>query len=84
MVIMISPLMSIVEDLVSYARSLGIQAAYLGESITKDRGNIEWIGSVFFVVRKPGIINWGTRNSGQCSLRSSTRRIRLQVQTTVH
>ena len=36
-VIMISPLMSIVEDQVKYSRSLGIQAAYLGESKTKDR-----------------------------------------------
>ena len=37
MVKVISPLMSIVEDQVKYSRSLGIQAAFLGESKTKDR-----------------------------------------------
>ena len=39
LVIVISPLMSIVEDKVKCSRSLGIQAAYFykGESKTKDR-----------------------------------------------
>ena len=37
LVIVISPLMSIVEDQVKYSRSLGIQAAFLGESKTKDQ-----------------------------------------------
>ena len=37
LVIVISPLRSIVEDQVKYSRSLGIQAAFLWESKTKDR-----------------------------------------------
>ena len=37
LVVVISPLMSTVEDKVKYPRSLGIQAAYLGESKTKDQ-----------------------------------------------
>ena len=37
LVIVISPVMSIVEDQVKYSRSLGIQAAYLRESKTKDQ-----------------------------------------------
>ena len=36
LVVVISPLMSIVEDQVKYLRSIGIQAAYIGESKTKD------------------------------------------------
>ena len=35
LVVVISPLMSIVEDQVKYLRSTGIQAAYIGESKTK-------------------------------------------------
>jgi len=36
LVVVISSLMSIVEDQVKYLRSIGIQAAYIGESKTKD------------------------------------------------
>ena len=36
LVVVISPLMSIVEDQVKYLRSIRIQAAYIGESKTKD------------------------------------------------
>ena len=36
LVVVISPLMSIVEDQVKYLRSTGIQAAYIRESKTKD------------------------------------------------
>ena len=35
LVVVISPLMSIVEDQVKYSKSLGIQATYLGESKRK-------------------------------------------------
>ena len=41
---MISPLRSIVEDQVKYSRSLGIQAAYLGESNTKDPEILNGLG----------------------------------------
>jgi len=56
--------MSIVEDQVKYSRSLGNQAALLRGKQNERSRNIEWIGSVFFVVRKPGIINWGEEFQG--------------------
>ena len=37
LVVVISPLLSIVEDQVKYLRSLGIEAAYIGESKAKDQ-----------------------------------------------
>ena len=37
LVVVISPLLSIIEDQVKYLRSLGIEAAYIGESKTKDQ-----------------------------------------------
>ena len=52
LVVVISPLMSIVEDQVKYLRSIWIQAAYIGESKTKDAEilNGEGVFSLLFAL----------------------------------
>ena len=51
--------MSIVEDQVKYSRSLGIQAAYLGESKTKDREILNGWGAFSLLYGSPESLTGG-------------------------
>ena len=55
--------MSIVEDQVKYLRSIGTQAAYIGESKMKNQEILNREGA-FSVVQKPGIIHRGQEIQG--------------------
>ena len=76
--------MSIVEDQVSYARSLGIQAAYLGESKTKDREILNGWGAFSLLYGSPESLTGGQEIQGNVLYGVLPEEFPLQVHTAVH
>ena len=81
MVVVISPLLSIVEGQVNYLRSLEIEAAFIGESKAKDQeilyGKLGGGGGGFFYCIEAQSHSLEMKNSGQCSPKSFINRLLL-------
>ena len=76
LVVIVSPLLSIMEDQVKWLRSRGFAAAYIGESNDKDRSIIHGQGNFNFVYGSPEPL-LVTVGSGICFPRTFTGRIHL-------